>query len=241
MPARYQWSTDEDYPPHLKTIPYRDQAQLYEIFNVMGLIGIAAILPKIVPKTKFLGSFSRFLYQKVNETVHGTEYEGLTIADVERANRENKKTGTDIMKGDNIGLLQDWWSDARFAQQSFSGTNPNTITLASPAWVKAYSEAATAQGRLDARDFITRAEPSSLYIQDASYFREAVKAASDDNLVSKDPDMDDRYQYASVTLYKLDKGGRLHPLAIVIDWKGSMEKVSSCFPVHQLPIPSEVR
>jgi len=36
--------------------------------------------------------------------------------------------GTDIEAGRNIGLLPDWFSDRRFADQSFTGTNPTTIT-----------------------------------------------------------------------------------------------------------------
>ena len=98
--SRYEWTTEEDYPPHLKSIPHDDQNTLIEIFNVIGLLSISTILPKIVPKAQFLGSFSRFLYEKVNDAVHGTQYEGLTIADIERANHSNKKTGTDIMKGE---------------------------------------------------------------------------------------------------------------------------------------------
>ena len=227
--ARYQWSTEDDYPPHLKSIPSKDQTSLIQIFNVIGLLGVSTVLPKIVPKKQFLGTFSAWLYEKVNDAVHGEVYEGVTIADIERASRSNKKSGTDIMKGDNIGLLDDWWSDARFAQQSFTGTNPNTITAASNEWIKIFVQGAEDQGRNDAAEIISKAKAGTLFVQDASYFRDAVRVGKEDILVSKDPGMDDRFQYASVTLFSLSDSGALHPLAIILDWRGSLQKSVAVF------------
>ncbi len=60
----------------------------------MGLASTATLLPKMVPNKEFLGSFSQFLYKRGNDLIHGTEYEGLTIADIEEGNRENRRSGT---------------------------------------------------------------------------------------------------------------------------------------------------
>ena len=224
--TRYQWSTEGDYPPHLTSIPKQDQFSQWTIFNKLGLLSTMTLLPKIVPKKKFLGSFS----EKLNEWIHGTAYEGHTIDQIEDANKSNRKTSTDVMRGQDIGLLPDWWSDARFAQQQFTGTNPTTIKLASSEWIEAFKNAATSQGRKDAASQIANANTKELYIQDYSYFREAVKAGKDDELLTTDPEMEiTRFACAAVSLFQLHSDGKLHPLAIVIDWKGTMEKSVTVF------------
>ena len=220
---KYRWSTQDDYPPHLESIPRADQVWLITIFDTLGLAATKTLLPKVVPK-QFMGSWSQWMYKKTNDLIHGKAYEGWTIADMEKVNKGSKKTGTDVMKGDNIGHLSDWWSDARFAQQQFTGTNPTTITQASTEWINIFRTAATKQGRKDAHEHITGAGDKTLYVQDCSYFRKAVKAQDSDVLVSKDPGADDRYACATVTLFHLHSDGKLHPLAIIIDWKRSMEK-----------------
>lgn len=60
----------------------------------MGIAGTTTLMPKIVPNKQFLGSFSQWLYKKGNDVIHGTAYEGLTIADVEEGNKHNRKSGT---------------------------------------------------------------------------------------------------------------------------------------------------
>lgn len=60
----------------------------------MGLASTTTLLPKIVPSKQFLGSFSEWLYKRGNDLIHGTEYKGLTIADIEEGNRQNRKSGT---------------------------------------------------------------------------------------------------------------------------------------------------
>jgi len=128
-----------------------------------------------------------------------------------------------VMRGDNIGLKPDWWSDARFAQQQFTGANPTTITQASTEWIRAFKDAATKQGSHVASDIIADAGSNALFVQDCSYFRKAIGVGEADMLISKNPDADDRYGCASVALFELHQNGKLHPLAIVIDWKGTME------------------
>lgn len=63
----------------------------------MGLAGTTTLLPKIVPNKRFLGSVSQWLYKRGNDLIHGTEYEGLTIADVEEGNRQNRRSGTGML------------------------------------------------------------------------------------------------------------------------------------------------
>ncbi len=60
----------------------------------MGLAGTTTLLPKIVPSKQFLGSFSQWLYKRENDAIHGTGYEGSTIADIEEGNREHRNSGT---------------------------------------------------------------------------------------------------------------------------------------------------
>ncbi|KAG8533867.1 uncharacterized protein KY384_001608 [Bacidia gigantensis] len=220
--SRYLWSTDNDYPPHLKSIPSKDRHSELEIFDKLGLVETATLLPKIVPKKGFLGAFSTWLYKAANDQIHGTAYEGLTISDVEKANRDNKKTGTDVMRGDNIGLLPDWWSDARFSQQYFTGTNPTTIGVAPLQWTNVFKAGATKQGRKDVVDIIDSSD--KLYYQDYSYLREAVGIEEDAEFLSQDKDTETRYACASVTLFSLSDDGKLHPLAIIIDWKGDIDR-----------------
>lgn len=89
------------------------------------------LIGKIIPfKNDFLQQASDALWKLGRELVgiRGEPYEGVTIVDAEKRNRFDCKSGTDIMRGANIGDLNDWYSDARFAQQQFTGTNPNTIT-----------------------------------------------------------------------------------------------------------------
>lgn len=224
--TRYQWSTEGDYPLHLTSIPSKDQVWQWTIFDKLGLFRTLTLLPKIVPKRTFLGAFSK----KLNDWVRGTAYEGLTITQVEEANRSNRKTGTDVMKGEDIGLLPDWWSDARFAQQQFSDTNPTTIKLAAPEWIEAFRSAAIKQGQKDATSQINNTNPKELYIQDYSYFRKAVKAEPGDELLTIDSELEiSRFACATVSLFQLHLDGKLHPLAIIIDWRGSIEKSVTIF------------
>ncbi len=60
----------------------------------MGLASTTTLLPKIVPNKQFLGSFSQWLYKRGNDEIHGTGYDGLTIADIEEGNREHRNSGT---------------------------------------------------------------------------------------------------------------------------------------------------
>jgi hypothetical protein len=137
-----------------------------------------------------------------------------TIDKIESTNARLLQEKKDVFDEDNIGSRSDWWTDAVFAGQQFVGTNPTTIKLASPDWAQAFAEAA--QPYQEMHEFLTDPGTDSLYVQDCSYFRSAVGAAADADLVSNNGV---RYHPATVTLFRLTESGVLHPLAIVIDFK----------------------
>lgn len=236
---KYVWSDGEDgYPPHLKVIPKNDpyDASQLEIFNRMGLANAFLMIKSIVPET-FRGTASEKIWSIFEGVLNGRNDKGASIEKLENNNKNvwRRKTATDVMQGKNIGDLPDWWSDARYAQQQFTGTNPTTICLASSRWVQDFKNVAHAQGRAAAyaESFLTSADPKSLYIQDCSYFREAVHAEPLEPLRAKGSD---RYACAAVSLFHLSEMGQLHPIAIVIDYKGSMDNSVVVFNKRLTPI-----
>ncbi|KAG8531040.1 uncharacterized protein KY384_004397 [Bacidia gigantensis] len=232
----FHWSDGTDnYPPHLEVprhggIPKPYNAPQYEIFNACGLLNAAGMLVKITPKT-FLGTFAQKIWSAAENLINGRGYQGISFAELEMHNREWRKTAVDVMKGKNLGDLPDWFSDAKFAQQSFTGANPNTIRLASDTWISSFKQAAEMQKLSAVLDFIQKAETRSLYVQDCSYFREAVKAQPKAELKAED-----RYGTAAVALYHLSQSGRLHPIAIIIDWRGSVQDSVTIFNKQLIPL-----
>lgn len=69
-------------------------------------------------------------------------------------------------------------------------------------------------------DLFKNAAPDSLYVQDYSYFRDATKANQNDILIS---DNGKRFGCASVCLFQLTAAGKLHPPAIILDYRGTIE------------------
>ena len=196
----------------------------------MGLAQAAIMLQKIVPDT-FLGKASLKIWSLFEGISQGRNDEGATMFALEENNRSSwgRKTPQDIMQGANLGDKPDWWSDARFAQQSFTGTNPATITLASSEWIDRCKGATGANKA--AADFLSKATDGSLYLQDCSYFREAVNADPLEELRSED-----RRCCAAVTLFHLPSSGQLHPIAIIVDWKGSITESVTIFNQRLFPL-----
>lgn len=230
----YKWSDGTDgYPPHLDVIPKKDEVSQLEIFNTLGLIQSGVLIRKIVPfKNGFFQRVSDALWTLERKIVgiRGEPYEGVTIADVEERNRYDRKSGTDVMRGANIGDLSDWYSDARLAQQQLTGTNPNTITLASAEWLSEFANTAARQKNDGLVKLFQSAQAKSFYIQDCSYFRDAVQVGADKLMVDGD-----RHLCAAVSLFQLHSDGRLHPLAIIIDYKGSIENSVTIFNKRSSP------
>lgn len=239
---KYVWADGEDgYPPHLKIIPKNDpyDASQLEIFNRMGLANAVFMIKSIVPET-FRGTTSEKVWSLFEGVVNGRNDTGASIKDLENNNKNvwGRKTATDVMQGKNIGDLPDWWSDARYAQQQLTGTNPTTICSASSRWIRDFKNAAHVQrpAAAYAESFLASADPKSLYIQDCSYFREAVYAEPLEPLRALRSKGPDRYACAAVSLFHLSENGQLHPIAIVIDYKGSMDKSVVAFNKRLTPI-----
>ncbi|KAH7191718.1 lipoxygenase [Fusarium flagelliforme] len=255
----YQWSDGSDgYPPHLK-VQDNDGANLpkderpsqngdsdkprsdgvgaiFDLAEVNLVQGIAGAVSFLIPK---------------NIEHDGTPYQGPTIADVEKYNKANlpgadgtsngtsstsKSQNADIMKGRNIGEHDDWYSDARFAQQHFSGVNPSTIETAPADRIKAYIDEAKKQGLDKVQNLLENGK--DLLIQDYSYFREATGVKNDQIFQNKIYELNGRtptgkftcrYAAASIVIFQLNEDGRLHPLAITLDYRGSLDDSITIF------------
>jgi hypothetical protein len=158
---------------------------------------------------------------------------------VENYNRKmrQKWVWKDIFDLPNVGDLEDWYSDARFAQQHFTGTNPTTIEKASEEWILHFTQASKDPADTKAQKIIkalANGSQESLYIQDYSYFRKAARMPEsaiikcefeETYMEGKNPKTRKSYRYgcASVCLFYLNGDGVLQPLAIVLDWRGSAE------------------
>ncbi|KAF2094797.1 Lipoxygenase [Rhizodiscina lignyota] len=216
----YQWSPGPDsgpdydhYPPHLSLIPKgsKDDFTQAQIFDRMRLLDSGFVLASIIP-------------DKIKDFVYGYPDQGATIAQIEQRNHDLRSAKKDIYAEPNVGDRKDWYTDEMFAQQSFTGNNPTTIELAKD-WIDKFKTVAKEQNNKKMVQLLTNTDNASLYVQDCSHIREAVGATADTKLwVQGKVKGEDRFACASVTLYRLEPKGKLHPLAIVIDFKGNMEK-----------------
>jgi hypothetical protein len=59
-----------------------------------------------------------------------------TISAMEARNKQLRSEGKDVFVQPNIGDRPDWYCDAVFAQQQFTGPNPTIIATVSPAWIQ---------------------------------------------------------------------------------------------------------
>lgn len=230
--------TQAQYPPHLEHIPAKDDVAQWKIFNILGIAESLVLLQKVVPD-EFLGKTKDWILSKERAVVAGSPQTGLTIQDVVDYNKHHRKSAVDIARGENLGLLEDWYSDRRFADQQFTGCNPTTIHNVSDKLLKEFTEAAKSNGETKWVTALTKADPKSLFVQDCSYFRDAIGV--------KDPAGEMRYKQAwsndnwacaSISLFQLHNDGKLHPIAICIDYKGSMAKSVTVFNKRMLPSDS---
>ncbi len=190
------------------------------------------ILQKVTPNEDgFIGKTKQWLLEKERAVAFGgNPQQGLKVQDVVEYNKHHRKHGNDIANGGNIGLLDDWYSDRRFADQSFTGTNPTTITQASDAWIAAFTKAAKSQGEVKWVIALGQADPTSLFVQDCSYFREACGEKDPEAVLhNKQEFSNENWAVGAVTLFRLHDDGQLHPIAICVDYRGSMEKSVTTF------------
>ncbi|KAF4551078.1 Lipoxygenase-like protein [Elsinoe fawcettii] len=222
----YQKPWADNYPPHLNLIPPKDEVPLTQIFNKMRLLDTSSLLTQLIPDYVF-----DFLH---------SDPEADTLAGIGKRNKELRAQKKDIYTDPNIGDRDDWYTDRIFAQQHFTGTNPMTIQAVSDKLLNEFRQAAQTQKNDAVIHHLEITDRKNLFVQDYSYFREAVEIAPDaplesvkdagwlrriQGVFSSDIRNDDavRHGAASVCLFTLDdKSGQIHPLAIVIDYLGSM-------------------
>jgi hypothetical protein len=230
--------TPAQYPPSLNHIPAKDEVALWKIFNVLGLAESLVLLQKVIPD-EFLGKTRDWIQSKEREVVAGSPQTGLTIEDVVEYNKHHRKSAVDIARGENLGMLDDWYSDRRFADQRFTGCNPTTITNISDKLLEEFIDAAKAAGEAKWVINLSKAGKKSLFVQDCSYFREAIGLKDPaGEMRYKQAWSDDNWACASVSLFQLHDDGKLHPVAICIDYKESMAKSVTVFNKRYLPTDS---
>ncbi|KAF4634922.1 hypothetical protein G7Y89_g3172 [Cudoniella acicularis] len=204
----FQKSGSDNFPPHLDlvTSPIEGAVNFLEIFNLTRLLDIGLLLPRVI-----LDKILNFI---------NDDPESSTMVGIQQRNREIRKAKKNIGEEPNIGDRDDWFTDAVFAQPNFTGTNPTTICKARD-WAAKFQGETTVQGNQKIAGLLKDATVDSLYVQDYSYFRDAVKANEDSLLTSDDGK---RFGCASVCLFQLIPTGKLHTLTIVIDYKGGVDK-----------------
>ena len=200
----------DNYPPHLNLAGNRPAAKAEssevqkstlspaDIFNKMRLLQLASLLPTPVPQD-FLSKSALAIGGVAADAWFGkmgTPDAGVKFEDVENYNRKMraKWLHKDIFDLPNVGELEDWYSDARFAQQHFTGTNPTTIERASEQWITHFTSASKDPADKKAKETImalAHSSQESLYMQDYSYFRKA--AGMDESAVIK-CDFDETYK-----------------------------------------------
>lgn len=237
----------DGYPPHLNLAGNKPAADVEaskvqksslaptDIFNQMRLLQLSTLLRTVMPEN--------FIRDRVGDLANlsfggmGRPDAGEKLEDVEEYNRKMRAKWMlkDIYNLPNVGDLNDWYTDARFAQQHLTGTNPTTIERASKRWIKHFATASQNPADKRAKEIVTGLNhgfPESLYVQDYSYFREAagmdksavIKCEFDETYVEeKNVKSRKIYHYgcASVCLFYLNESGSLQPLAIIVDWRGS--------------------
>ncbi|KAF4564006.1 Manganese lipoxygenase [Pleurotus pulmonarius] len=206
---KYTWDHSDNFPPHLAIIPEDHKLGSHEIFSIVRLVQTLLIVGGI--------RLDKGLAPGPQEDT----MEKLAEWNKERHNGQGWIK--DMFNEANIGLRNDWYTDAVFAQQFFTGPNPTTITLASGTWMKRFTEEAASQAKREVAALFRSAPPDSFYVQDFSDFRDRMGANPDEELRSRSEDgTPPRYGCASVALFYLPPNGKLHPLAIIPDYKGSM-------------------
>ncbi|KAK2466550.1 hypothetical protein APHAL10511_001412 [Amanita phalloides] len=215
---KFEFAYTSQYPPCMKTIPDKYQMGVFDIFNFNSLLDTTAMLftrPELFAKLRYLAP-SPDKIRNMQDLVDRNRQLHL------RSRQDNQRS-RDMYFCKNIGLRDDWYTDAVFGQQQFTGTNPTTLTLASRRWIDEFKTASQVQRRNDVGSLL-RDDPTSMFIQDYSDFRSVMGVSSSSDFVSEG-----RYGCSSVALFHLEPQGRLHPLAIIIDYKESVRKSVTIF------------
>ncbi|KAF8873369.1 lipoxygenase [Gymnopilus junonius] len=212
--ATYQFVQSGIYPPYLKSIPR--EYQTTDIFDFATFVETGSMVflqPNLLPNKR----------KKAPDALTTRSMQDLVDHNLQLHLEARDGRSSNMYTRRNIGLRDDWYTDAVFGQQQFTGTNPTTITLASTSWIEEFKAASCTQRLIRVEKLLTD-DPNSLYVQDYSDYRPTMGIAS-----AADFSLDGRYGCSSVVLFRLEPEGKLHPLAITIDYKGSMESSVTIF------------
>lgn len=212
----------------------------------MGLKKVKVLVPKLIPNSilGFVGGLvlDPLRYKLMNTTAKGAK----SINDIWEHNKKQRSIKATAYEQANVGDRKDWYSDAVFAQQQFVGTNPTTITVIDDELLAEFLEVASDSKNYcspNMFELLKTADRKSLYVQDCRYFRKAIgftdPAAPMKNNKNSNKSSQWRYACAPVSLFHLEDDGKLHPLAIVIDYKKSMKESVTLFNKRERAAPLE--
>ncbi|KAL4784142.1 lipoxygenase [Aspergillus varians] len=238
----YSFTNSSDkYPPHLNLSGNVDQGDGWEGHNNNARLPLNEIFDgmRLLQSSTLMRDYLRWWLKPGVRAIADLKFghmgrpdRGKSLKEVEGFNRTALDSKNDIFDQLNVGDLDDWWSDARFCQQQFTGTNPTTIERASDRWLAHFIQASKAsedKSIIQTIENLKETSRHSLYMQDYSYFRAAAKLGPSDDIKCKSATEGYRYGCASVCLFYLNEYGKLYPLAIVIDWRGTAEKSVTIF------------
>ena len=218
----FEWAFSDMYPPYLKTVPKADQTNILDIFDFAALTETAATL--------FSQPLADILF-KMHDLAPDFNTDRTMKDLVDRNLKLHRKSRQDtraIRKRDmyynkNIGLRDDWYTDAAFGQQHFTGTNTTTITRAPSRLIDEFKTVAHTQERADVEKLL-ESHSVDLYVEDYSDFRTAMGLPPSHEFSSEG-----RYGCAAVVLFHLEPEGKLHPLAITLDHRGTIQASVTIF------------
>ncbi|KAJ7511404.1 lipoxygenase [Mycena galericulata] len=220
----FEFKYSDQYPPHLKFIPPKHRTGILDIFNFTSLAQTTAMLAiqpdvlcanirDLAPESR--GTMTMQDLVERNRELHAKSRQTARTAILAHLRR-------DMYISKNIGLRDDWYTDAVFGQQQFTGTNPTTITVAPRRWIDEFMVVARSQGRTDVARLAD--DPGNLFVQDYSDFRSSIGVSQWAELHTEA-----RYGCAAVALFHFEREGKLHPLAITLDYKEGMEDSVTIF------------
>ncbi|KAK2466546.1 hypothetical protein APHAL10511_001408 [Amanita phalloides] len=215
---KFQFAYTERYPPYMENIPQKYKKGIFDIFNFTSLLETTVMLftrPELFAKLRYLAPDPSKI-RKMQDLVDRNRQ-------LHMKSRQDNQRSRDMYFSKNIGLRDDWYTDVAFGQQQFTGVNSTTITLAPRRWIDEFKTVSQAQRRIDVTKLLTD-DPTSIFIQDYSDFRSAMSVSANSEFT-----LEGRYGCSSVVLFHLEPEGRLHPIAITIDYKGSMENSVTIF------------
>ncbi|KAJ3981023.1 lipoxygenase [Lentinula detonsa] len=219
----FQFAYSDRYPPCMKIIPTDDRKNPLRIFDFASFAETTALL---FIRPELLWTKLRNLAPNqiiAEQTMQALEVHNYRLHTEARQRAKLDPGARDMYMSKNIGLRRDWYTDAAFGQQQFTGTNPTTITLAPRRWMDEFMLVARVQERTDVTKLLTE-RADNMYVQDYSDFRSSIGLYPGERIVC-----DGRHGCSSVALFHLETEGKLHPLGIVLDYKGSMQESVTIF------------